>query len=120
MNQKLFINPWNLTRVSRDYPVKMDQFDVEMIHLEVNLSQGINATRVPIPHKSFVETFIPEFINILDFKKKEQFEFFNNIKIDELIEETDISDSDLIAKIAKDNNISEEAINIAIDYLGEG
>jgi len=114
VNGKLFIDPWNLVRVSRDYDVKMDRFDVNFTVLE--LGEKLKAYDVGVPHKSFREAFIEDFVNMLQMKKKDVFSFFENIDIEKAIEKTE-SDEQLIDALVKDAGISEAGKQKAIKYL---
>ena len=114
INGKLFIDPWNLVRVSRDYDVKMDRFDVNFTILE--LGEKLKAYDVGVPHKSFREAFIEDFVNMLQMKKKDVFSFFENIDIEKAIEETE-SDEQLIDTLVKDAGISEAGKQKAVKYL---
>jgi len=114
VNGKLFIDPWNLVRVSRDYDVKMDRFDVNFTVLE--LGEKLKAYDVGVPHKSFREAFIEDFVNMLQMKKKDVFSFFENIDIEKAIEKTE-SDEQLIDTLVKDAGISEAGKQKAVKYL---
>ena len=114
INGKLFIDPWNLVRVARDYDTKMDKFDVNMIELEV--ADKIKPAVIGIPHKRFREAFIEDFVNMLQVGKKEVFNFFNEIDIEKIIVETD-DDETLINKLVEEAGISSAGKQRAIEYL---
>ena len=114
INGKLFIDPWNMIRVARDYDTKLDKFNVNMVVLD--FTNKIKPLIVEIPHKKFRETFIEDFVNMLQVNKKDVFNFFNSIDIEKVIEETD-DDNTLLDKLAKEANISNDGKQLAIDYL---
>ena len=114
VNGKLFIDPWNLVRVARDYDTKIDKFDVNMVELEV--ADKIKPAVIGIPHKKFREAFIEDFVNMLQVNKKEVFNFFNEIDIEKVIEETD-DDETLINKLVEEAGISNAGKQRAIEYL---
>jgi len=114
INNKLFIDPWNLVRVARDYDVKMDKLNINMTVLEVG--DKLRAYDVDIPHRSFREAFIEDFVNMLQVGKKEIFKFFENINIEQVIEES-ASDDQLLDKLVIDAGISEAGKQRAIKYL---
>jgi len=111
----LFLSPWNLTRVVRDYHVKLDKFKVSALHFKIDLKTGIDIINVPVPYKKFEDAFIPEMINLLHVSKKEQFDFFENVNLEEITITDD--DNQLLSEIAKKNNFDDEVINVALQYL---
>lgn len=114
INNKLFIDPWNLIRVARDYDVKMDKFNVNFTVLEIG--DKLRAYDIDVPHKKFREAFIEDFVNMLQVGKKGVFSFFENIDIDKAIEETE-SDEDLLNSLVEEAGISEAGKQRAIEYL---
>ncbi len=116
INKKIFIDPWNLVRVARDYPTKMNKFDVNMNVLTISTETGITVDEVQIPHLEFKEAFVDEYVNLLLYDKKSQFEFFNNLDLDEVINDSDSNDN-ILEMIAQKNNFSSESVKIAQSYL---
>ena len=114
VNNKLFIDPWNLVRVARDYDVKMDKFNINMTVLE--LDNKLRAYDVEIPHRSFREAFIEDFVNMLQASRGEVFSFFENIDIEKAIEQAE-DDKTLVDKLASELGISEAGKQLAIKYL---
>ena len=120
LNGTLFVNPWNLTRVSRDYHVKLDEHIPEFVDVEVswdydNNSPKVSSIVVPLEVKPFSEAFNMEAINLLQELGKTNFDFFKNIELQE--DEGDADDDSLIELIAKDHKISKKAITIARGLL---
>ena len=124
----LFINPWNLWRVVRDYDVRENIHTPEFVVLSVDKDKTISYENIIIPHRSYNEAFDLKSINFYKEIKKESFDFFNKIQnLEELSFDSDDSDSNVIKKIAieiqKDNaikvdkNILQEAINNIINSL---
>ena len=115
--ETIFISPWNLTRVVRDYYVKMDEFDVNAIHLSIDDNNKLTLTTVPIPHKPFAQAFIPEMINFLHVSKKDQFKFFEQIKDFDMILEENTTDEEILQKLCYQASFSDEAVSMALKYL---
>ena len=116
-SKKVFISPWNLTRVVRDYYVKMDKFEVNAVHMKIDEQGQFEFITVPIPHKPFAQAFIPEMINILHVSKKDQFEFFDKIKDFDVVLEENESDKSVLQKLKQQASFSEEAVQVALKYL---
>ncbi len=118
-NDTHFLNPWNLTRVTRDYDVKLDSHRPEFIHTRITFlpeSKPIYEFKeIFLGVKKFSEAFNIDIINMLQELGKERFKFFER-KTLELDEE--ISDDDkLMQEIATVNNITENSIKIAKELL---
>lgn len=113
-----FLNPWNLTRVSRDYNVKMDEHIPSFIHVDV-VFVGDNAkpkfTEIPLKILPFSEAFNVDVINLLQELGKEGFDFFKNVSLE--LEEDENDDDDLMKAIAEKHKISERSIEIAKELL---
>ena len=108
IEKKLFIDPWNLVRVARDYDVKMDKFDVNMAVLTVG--EKLKIDMISVPHKPFREAFIEDYVNMLQVGSKDVFSFFKNINIDEALSETE-TDEQLLETLARSANISAAGVN---------
>ena len=120
VNGTLFFNPWNLTRVARDYHVKLDEHIPEFIDCEVqwdpkNKKPVFNWKAIPLEVKPFSEAFNVEAINLLQELQKVEFDFFNTIELQE--DEQDMDDGSIMQRIAKEHEISKEAIKIAKGLL---
>ena len=118
VNKTHFLNPWNLTRVMRDYNVKLDEHKPSFIHCNIILESDvpkITFVEVPIKVLPFSEAFQVEVINILQELGKSGFQFFEEIDLEQ---DDELSDDDLIMDaIAKANKISEQSVQIAKDLL---
>ena len=114
IEKKLFIDPWNLVRVARDYDVKMDKFDVNMAVLTVG--EKLKVDMVSILHKPFREAFIEDYVNMLQVDSKDVFSFFKNINIEEALSETE-TDEQLLETLAQSANISAAGVQKAVEYL---
>jgi DNA repair exonuclease SbcCD nuclease subunit len=113
-----FLNPWNLTRVVRDYHVKLDEHKPEFIHgkiIKVGNEFTYDFKEIFLSVKPFSEAFNKEIINILQELNKTDFSFFNEIKLDE--ENTEMDDDSLLSQIAKENNFNERVLTIAKELL---
>ena len=95
----LFINPWNLFRVARDYEVKMDNHIPEMVVLKVNDDKSYEFEHITIPHKSFEEAFVKDFREILSQKAKieDGHSFIKIVDLDKM--RIDLSDTEIIDKV---------------------
>ncbi len=118
-NNTHFLNPWNLTRVTRDYDVKLDSHRPEFIHTRITFlpeSDPIyDFKEVFLNVKKFSETFNIDVINMLQELGKDRFEFFKNV---DLKLNDDLSDDEkLMVEIAKTHNITENSIKIAKELL---
>jgi len=112
INNTTFLNPWNMTRVVREYHTQLDEHKPSFIHGSVTRT-GTTYTEIPFIITPFSETFNPV---VLNFTNKESFNFFENI---DLFKETDISDDDttVLDTLAKNNNISEASLGLAKEML---
>jgi hypothetical protein len=113
-----FLNPWNLTRVMRDYHVKLDDHKPSFIHVNivpVGDSFDYNFKEVQLECLPFSEAFNSDIINMLQELGKDGFKFFEEISLDQ--EEDLNDDSSLLTSIASHYNISEDSIKIAKELL---
>ncbi len=121
LNGTHFLNPWNLTRVVRDYNVKLDLHRPEMIHTKITFlpeSDPIYSFQeIFLNVGKFSETFNVDIINMLQEMGKGRFSFFEEVGLDGLDEE-DLSDDDLLLKnLAETREISEDSVKIAQELL---
>lgn len=110
----LFINPWNFTRVSRDYNVKMDEHIPEFIHVKITKDEiftSIHKLRV----RPFAEAFDAQIVNLMQELGKTDFTFFEEIDLDGM--QNDLRDEDAIDLLAKNGNFSKEAIKLAKELM---
>jgi len=108
-----FINPWNLTRVSRDYEVKMDNHCPELYHINID-DAGINVKQVEIPHKSFEECFVKEFKSILEIKRKSNDSNFAKMQLDI---DTQLNDVEIIEIVSNELHVNNDVKNDALKYM---
>jgi len=117
INNTLFINPWNMTRVVRDYSVKLDEHTPEMVILN---TETLETEHIELPFKKFTEAFIPEAVNLLETKN---FNFFDKIDFEKLKRLSNSeTDEDILKKISEelDNLTPEEkerVLKIALSYI---
>jgi len=117
VNGTHFLNPWNLTRVSRDYAVKLDEHRPEFIHARINFVPDpiFDFQEIFLETKKFSEAFNVDLINLLQELGKSEFNFFKDIELEQ--EEDANDDNKLLETIAKQHNIEGEAIQIAKELL---
>ncbi len=102
LNGTTFLNPFNLSRVARDYLVKMDEHRPEFIHTKITFLPGVK------PQEESKEIF-------LDVKKFSEAFSIETIKLE--LEE-DLSDDDkLLENLARINQITEKSIKLAKELL---
>jgi len=117
----IFCNPWNFTRVARDYDTKMDihipEFCVFKIQSPIRSSVDFITSyeTIQLNVKPFSEAFNIDVINLLQEIGKTEFKFFEEVTLDEDLVEID--DQSLLEKFMQDNSISIEALKIAKEYL---
>jgi predicted phosphodiesterase len=117
LNNTWFLNPWNLTRVSRDYAVKLDEHRPEFIHAKINFvpEPVFDFKEIYLETRKFSEAFNIDIINMLQELGKSEFDFFKNI---ELEQDEDInSDEKLLESLAEAHKITKESIQIAKELL---
>jgi UDP-2,3-diacylglucosamine pyrophosphatase LpxH len=118
VNNTHFLNPWNLTRVVRDYYAKLDEHKPSFIHVSiipVGDSFDYNFKEIFLDIAPFSETFNIDIINMLQEMGKEGFKFFDEISLEQ---EDDINDdANLIEILAKQYSISNNSIKIAKELL---
>jgi len=118
----IFCNPWNLTRVARDYAAKMDEHIPEFCVFSISEApedssddfQVLSKT-IPLKVKPFSEAFNIDVINLLQEIGKTEFKFFEEVTLDEDLVEVD--DLSTLEKFMHQHNISNEALQIAKEYL---
>ncbi len=120
LKDTLFFNPWNLTRVSRDYHVKLDEHIPEFVDVIINWDlvenkPDITYNVVPLKVRPFSEAFNIEAVNLLQELGKSKFDFFKSIELKE--DDGEADDDSIISAIAKEHKISKEAIEIAKGLL---
>jgi len=118
INGTTFLNPWNLTRVMRDYHVKLDEHKPSFIHGNIvkvgeEFTSGFKEIQLDV--QPFSEAFNTDVINMLQEMGKEGFKFFEEIELDQ--EEDLNDDAELLRSIAEHYNISENSIKIAKELL---
>lgn len=113
-----FLNPWNLTRVMRDYHVKLDEHTPSFIHANIVFvgdEPKFEFKEIHLNTLPFSEAFNIDVINLLQELGKGSFQFFENVSLDQ--DEDMNDDSVLIDTIAKSKTISEESVKIAKELL---
>ena len=113
-----FLNPWNLTRVMRDYHVKLDEHKPSFIHVSLNeIDNKIIPSFKEIPLKvlPFSEAFNSEVINLLQELGKESFKFFDTVSLEQ--DDNLNDDNSLIESLAKAYDISENSVKIAKELI---
>jgi len=126
VNNITFINPWNMTRVTREYQVKMDHHKPEMVLLDLDEYSNDNlnwVTHIELPHLPFEQAFNTEIVSVL--KENEKFKFFegdSEVNLDSL-NDSDRPDEDLLSAIIN-SNLTDKTVNEkqrllmkTIDYL---
>ncbi len=119
-----FINNWNFTRVVRDYEVELDEHIPEFDYVQIRFDK-INQTfiteikTVQVPFVPYKDAFISKVIDLLKKSKQEIFTFFDNIKFEDVKEDSKSTDEDLITKIQTKNNFSNEAVIKSTELLNE-
>jgi len=128
LNEVTFINPWNMTRVSREYQVRMDNHTPEVVLIDLDRYSSNNIDwieHVELPHLPFHNAFNEEVISVL--KENQKFKFFEDssgevISLDGLIDE-DLDDNQLLSVIInsvlgdKDPKEKQALLNKALEYL---
>ncbi|MFA7129355.1 MAG: hypothetical protein WC136_09315 [Sphaerochaeta sp.] len=113
-----FVNNWNFTRVVRDYETELDEHIPEFEHVTIDTISGqIMCKTIQIPFTPYKDAFIPKLVQLLVKTKKEIFDFFNSINIEDIKNSSENDDEALIKKIQAKNNYSDESIIKAIEYL---
>ncbi len=118
VNSTYFLNPWNLTRVMRDYHVKLDEHVPSFIHCSivfVGSEPKYSFKDVPLVVQPFSEAFNTDVINLLQELGKGGFNFFEDVSLDQ---DEELNDDDvLLDVISKAHKISDESIKIAKGLL---
>lgn len=127
-NNVVFINPWNMTRVTREYQVRMDNHIPEMVLLDLDRYSSNNVDwveHIPLPYLPFNEAFNEEVISVLNENQK--FKFFEGqdgqeIDLKELTND-DLNDEQLLSviinSILSEKSVQEKQmlLNKALMYL---
>ena len=123
-----FVNNWNLVRVVRDYEVEMGDHTPEFEHIKIlwdATDKQFNLLRatVEVPHRTYEETFRVKEVNLLRKTNSEKFSFFDEINIENLIADSDLTDEEHIKLLNEKRSasgyqpFSTEVLNKAIEYL---
>jgi len=118
VNNTTFLNPWNLTRVMRDYHVKLDEHKPSFIHgsiVKVGKEFIPEFKEIQLDVLPFSEAFNTDIINILQEMGKDGFKFFEEIDLEQDEELND--DEILLNNLAKHYKISDNSVKIAKDLL---
>jgi len=117
-NDILFINPWNLWRVVRDYETQMDNHTPEVVILD---TETLEFEHIQVPHKKYLEAFDPKEIEIFKEIQKETFDFFKRFSSKDLINDEEFTDQEILEKLKislKDQfEATDEDIDQAIDLV---
>ncbi len=114
-----FLNPWNLSRVTREYHVKLDEHRPEFIHTRITFlpetKPQYDFKEIFLNVGKFSETFNVDIINMLQEMGKDRFNFFNEVELDP---DEDMNDDEiLLTTIAESREISENSVKIAKELL---
>lgn len=123
-----FINNWNFTRVVRDYEVEMGDHTPEFEHVKIIFNEELNKFQVlratiQVPHKPYDETFRAKEVSLLRKTNAEKFNFFDEINIENLLADQDLTDEEHIRLLNEKRpekgypQFSAEVLNKAIEYL---
>ena len=127
VNGITFVNPWNLTRVVREYQVRMDNHIPEMVIIDLDRYTPDNTDYIehlPLPCTPFHETFNEEVISVL--KENQKFKFFEETSSDinlENLAKDDLDDNQLLSviinSVLSEKSVQEkqQLLNKAISYL---
>jgi len=126
-----FINPWNMTRVIRDYNTKMELHTPEVTFVDFSKftkdALPIDFVEVhTLPCKPFSESFRDEVISLLE-ETDNGFKFFEEgvFDLDELLDKQELTDAEIIAALIKQqmenksDQEKKEILTTALKYLGE-
>jgi len=98
VNNTWFINPYNFTRVNRDYEVRLDEHIPEVAIIEID-NDEIKVKQIKLKVKPFKDTFIDEYREFLKLSK-ESFKDENiDINLDDDI--LNVSDEEIISIVSK-------------------
>ena len=127
VNNVTFINPWNLTRVTREYQVRMDNHIPEMVIVDLDRYTPDNTDyieHIDLPYIPFHEAFNEEVISVL--KESQKFKFFeeasSDINLENLVKD-DLDDNQLLSviinSVLSEKSVQEkqQLLNKAISYL---
>ena len=120
VNNTLFINPWNLWRVVRNYEVKEELHTPEFVDLKIiekdSNTLSFEFETIEVPYKKYSEAF--DIAKVENYKniKKEVFSFFNNISLDNFDETDEVKILDKI-KTKFGSEIDPNLIDTIIEEL---
>jgi len=114
VNNKWFVNPFNFTRVNRNYETRMDKHIPEVAIVDIDdKTYDINVEQIKLKVKAFEDAFIPEYVSFLKLTKEE----LKKDSLDLNLESGMMSDEEIIAKVAKEHNFSDEVIQYVVDKM---
>jgi len=118
LNNTHFLNPWNLTRVMREYHVKLDEHKPAFIHTTITLNNNqfeTSCNEIELKVLPFSEAFNSDVIDLLQELGKDGFKFFEEVTLDQ--DEDLNKDESLLISLAKSYDISERSIKLAKELL---
>lgn len=131
VNNTTFINPWNLTRVIRDYNSRMELHTPEVTFINfIKYSKDAEPEEftevIQLPHKSFSEAFREEVINLLE-ESDNGFKFFKEgvVDLEELLQNQEMTDEEMISVLITKTleGVPDERKSLiknkVLQYLGE-
>ena len=121
INNTLFFNPWNLWRVVRDYEVKEEIHTPEFIEVKIDNNYNIEYKHRIIPYKKYTEAFDISKIEVYKNIKKDVFNFFKSIDLENFNETDEISILEKIKmkKIKEGSNLDPILIQEVIQELNQ-
>lgn len=109
VNNTWFINPYNFTRVNRNYEVRLNEHIPEV----VIVSDKDNVENIKLKVKSFDEAFIPEYISFMKITNEE----LKKDSLDLSLDENLMKDDEIIAKVAQEHKFDTKVIDYVINKM---
>jgi DNA repair exonuclease SbcCD nuclease subunit len=120
LNNTIFVNNWNLTRVVRDYHNKLDKHTPEFEDISISIENNdfnIDTKTVQIPCGKYKDTFVPKAIDLLTRSTSDISAFFGSIDISDL--KKDVSENEIIDRIMFDGDFEDKHLTLAMSYLNK-
>ena len=111
-----FINPYNFTRVNREYEVRIDKHIPQFVDINIT-DDGIDVKQIDLKVRSFEDAFVDEYKSFVILSKESIKN--DDIKINLDTDDTfNMSDSEIIQTVAEKYGLNDnETINYVMDVM---
>lgn len=116
IDETLFINDWNLTRLMRSYYTLNNSHKPSFSFLEIDNGKLIKSENIEVVYKKYNDAFVEEIKTLNEMIKEDNFAFLKTMK--SIHEEVKMdNDNEIIQSIAKKTGTDKEIYEKALSYF---